>query len=257
MSFKLTLLCLRALQPLILGTALISCLNGPPARAASKPEVPAPACRMSERVGPAALPHVTAAIKDRQGLSILLVGRCGTKTNPDADRYRELLKATIERQVDNLRVDFTELALSNMESGRDALARLKVTVDPSKPDLVLWQFGLSNVFARMPVDAFVASTIEAIHWLNLRGLDVILIDLPYVRSLRTNFPYQTTRTAIATIAKTANVARISNYDNIEEAEHGSLSASRRQTNAFALVQRACLCTAEIAAQAIVASFRGK
>ena len=176
--------CFRPSRIVTLAAALTAFAGGPLPYAASKLEPSAAICRIPDGTLWRRLPRVAAAIKDRGKLMVLLVGGCAVKSHPQSDRYREVLKAAVQRRVAGIDVKIIDGGISAAESARGAVERLKVTVDLDGPDLVLWHVGLGDVFARIPVDAFLAATMEAIGWLKKSGLDILVIDLPYVRGLQ-------------------------------------------------------------------------
>ena len=175
------------------------------------------------------------------------------KSHPQSDRYSDVLKVALQRRVAGIDVKIIDAGISAAESARGAVERLKVTVDLDGPDLALWHVGLGDVFARSPVDTFLAATMEAIGWLKKRDLDILVIDLPYVRGLHSNAPYQTIRAAAANIARAEGLAWISSYDITEGIEQSTSTISRRSANPFVLLPKACLCTAELVAQAIAST----
>lgn len=65
------------------------------------------------------------------------------------------------------------------EMASDMLARLDSDVLSQKPDLVIWQTGVNDALASMPIDDFRMQLAQGIDAIQSSGADVILLDLQY------------------------------------------------------------------------------
>jgi hypothetical protein len=91
-------------------------------------------------------------------------------------------ESELERRLPGVNVEVTGgqqagLADDDFEILRTAVARLQ-------PDLVIWQVGVRDALASSDVDDFEDVLDEANTWLEHRGVDLILMDPPFVPHIR-------------------------------------------------------------------------
>jgi lysophospholipase L1-like esterase len=197
------------------------------------------------------LPNTQRALKKRKTLKILAIGASGSggTDEPEAG-YHDVIEVALEKKLTGIDVQIIERGVSG-ELTRDAALRLQNEVALNDPDLVLWQTGTSDAFARIPVDEFTVSLTKAIRWLKTHSVDVVLVGQHYVYTLRKDRHYQAIRGALRRVSKTEKVLRIGRYEAMR-----TIVKSQRahgQLNEFALTEEGYSCLAEYVVRAITSS----
>jgi acyl-CoA thioesterase-1 len=199
------------------------------------------------------LPNTLAALKDRKVIKILTIGASASAgADPGSGGYQEIIEDVLERTVSGLDVQIIDRGISG-ELARDAASRLKTEVALAEPDLVLWQVGTNDALAQIPVEEFSETVLEAIGWLKEHNVDVVLVGLHYVRNMRADPHYQTIRAALAKIAETEKIIRISRYEAMEVIEKMRQASPSEKFNAFASTENAYSCMAEYVVRAITSA----
>lgn len=91
------------------------------------------------------------------------------------------LERELERRLPDVPLDITQargqtgLAEDDFDRIRDVFAD-----SAAMPDLVIWQTGVSDAIASSNVDRFGAVVDRTREWIEARGVDVILVDPPFV-----------------------------------------------------------------------------
>ena len=199
------------------------------------------------------LPNTLAALKERKVIKILTIGASASAgADPVSGGYQEIIEDVLERTVSGLDVQIIDRGISG-ELARDAASRLKTEVALAEPDLVLWQVGTNDALAQIPVEEFSETVLEAIGWLKEHNVDVVLVGLHYVRNMRADPHYQTIRAALARIAETEKIIRISRYEAMEVIEKMRQASPSEKFNAFASTENAYSCMAEYVVRAITSA----
>lgn len=121
----------------------------------------------------------TERLVDRSApVRILLLGPAAQR-QAMSDRKRTRLETELSRRLPDIR--FTVI---NWGSARglvqDDFERLRAAVEQETPDLVVWQVGTGDALAATDAEAFSRTLEEAADWLKARGIDLVLIDPPFV-----------------------------------------------------------------------------
>jgi acyl-CoA thioesterase I len=199
------------------------------------------------------LPNTLAALKERKVIKILTIGASASAgADPGSGGYQEIIEDVLERTVSGLDVQIIDRGISG-ELARDAASRLKTEVALAEPDLVLWQVGTNDALAQIPVEEFSETVLEAIGWLKEHNVDVVLVGLQYVRNMRNDPHYQMIRAALARIAETEKIIRISRYEAMEVIEKMRQASPSEKFNAFASTENAYSCMAEYVVRAITSA----
>lgn len=199
------------------------------------------------------LPSTLAALKDRKVIKILTIGASASAgADPGSGGYQEVIEEVLERTVSGLDVQIIDRGISG-ELARDAANRLKTEVALTAPDLVLWQVGTNDALAQIPVEEFTDTVRETIGWLKEHNVDIVLVGLHYVRNMRSDPHYQTIRAALAKIAETEKIIRISRYEAMETIEKVRQASPSDKFNAFASTEDAYSCLAEYVVRAITSA----
>jgi hypothetical protein len=89
------------------------------------------------------------------------------------------LERQLEKRLAGVNVLLTEERGVSGLAGED-FEDLRRIVDQYSPDLLVWQVGTADALAVSSVTAFEATLDAASRWLEERGVDVILVDPPFV-----------------------------------------------------------------------------
>ncbi len=202
--------------------------------------------------GNAPLPNVQKAIRDRKVVRFLTIGGSASAFVRDlGDDYLDVIEGVLEKTIPGVDVQIIDRGVSG-ELARDAAERLKVEVALTNPDLVLWQLGTNDALARIPTDEFAETVDETIKWLQQRNVDVALVGVHYIRSLRKDPSYQAIRLALNAVADRNRVLRISRYEAMQVIEQGRSGASGPLPNEFSLTETGYACLAEYVVRAVTA-----
>ncbi len=121
----------------------------------------------------------TERLVDRSApVRILLLGPSAQR-QALSDKKRTRLEVELNRRLPDVR-----FSIVNWGSARglveDDFERLRAAVDEVAPDLVVWQVGTGDALAVTDADAFAQTLEAAADWLKGRGIDLVLIDPPFV-----------------------------------------------------------------------------
>ena len=145
-----------------------------------------PASAADLRLG-TALPHVKAAIRERQQVVIVALGSSSTQghgVTSDSNAYPAQAQVTLTHQFENVHLKF--VMLNRGVGGQDVtemVARLERDVLSHQPDLVIWQAGTNAAIRGMDIDLFRLKLRAGIDRLKAAGADVVLMTPQYVPAI--------------------------------------------------------------------------
>lgn len=196
------------------------------------------------------LPNVQQAIRDRKVIKFLTIGASASAYVRNVGKdYLGVIEDVLEKTIPGVDVQIINRGVSG-ELARDAAERLKVEVALTEPDLVLWQVGTNDALARIPAEEFAATLDETIKWLHERRIDVALIGVHYVRSLRKDALYQAIRFAVENVANANRVLRIGRYEAMQVIEQARGSGGGALPNEFDMTEAGYSCLAEYVVRAV-------
>ncbi len=149
-----------------------------------------------------ALPKVSAVVKDRQPLNIVVVGsRSSSLNGPDgwATSYPARLEAALREKMPGIEVHVT-LDLRAKQSAAEVAAELEKIVQDAKPTLVVWQTGTVDAMRAIDPDDFRTGLDDGVAILQKLNTDVILMNLQYSPRMETMLavaPYNDTIRVVA------------------------------------------------------------
>lgn len=229
------------------------------AQAAATPEPPAASngCQTPGLTlhGDVPLARVLEAFRDRKVIRILTIGassRVGRNTNQGG--YYAVIRAVLERTIPGVEVEIIDRGASG-ELAAQAGERIRVEVALTNPDLVLWQLGTSDALAQIHTQDFRQTTLETLTWLREHRVDVVLVGLHYIRSLRNDPGYQELRTTLKQLAEEQKVLHISRYDALQLIEQAGAGAGGQ--NEFEQTEEGYNCLAEYVTRALTAGIFSK
>lgn len=101
-------------------------------------------------------------------------------SEPDrAELRRNRLQSELEQRLPWMRFEFIDAPRVSRLAGDDFEA-IRREVAKNEPDLVIWQVGAQDAIAATDLDDFEATLRQAAGWLAKRGIDLVLIDPPFV-----------------------------------------------------------------------------
>ncbi len=113
---------------------------------------------------------------------LLLVGPHLDDPAPGVER-RTALEAELLRRLPDLRLE----VLDDFGTGglaRDDFERIRAAVKRLDPDLVIWEVGVGDALAATDPQDFARILEKAAQWLDRRGVDLVLVDPPFVPHVR-------------------------------------------------------------------------
>lgn len=129
-----------------------------------------------------ALPASRHTLTETNRLSIVALGSsstAGTGAN-DADRsYPAVLEAELRRRLPGREVKVLNLGVGG-QSAYEMYLRLDGEVIPEKPALVIWQTAVTDAIRDIGEEKLAKILRKGIHKLQEAGIDVALIDLPWL-----------------------------------------------------------------------------
>ena len=202
------------------------------------------------------LAHVANALQKRKTVRILTIGASGIARH-DAMRggYYNDVEAVLEKIIPGLDVQIINRGVSG-ELAREAGERIKTEVALTTPDLVLWQLGTIDAMAQIPLEDFQQSVSDTLTWLRDHNVDVVLVGLHYIRSLRTDPGYQAIRIGLRRLADAQGFLMIGRYEAMQIVEQttaqGGASGGSIGGNEFAATESGYACLAEYVTRAVTA-----
>lgn len=167
------------------------------------------------------------------------IGEAGIDKRPGS------LERELERRMPNIAMTITEargasgLAEDDFETIRNVFADAA-----SMPDLVIWQVGVSDAIASYDVDRFGEVVDRTREWIEARGVDVILVDPPFVPNVAREKLYWSYVGEIGSVSDAEDIPIFRRYATTKYFDLLREKAGRRTDD----LSRPCV--AEIVAEAI-------
>lgn len=203
--------------------------------------------------GDTPMPNLAKALKGQRVGRILTVGG---PARAGADAQNEGYYATIERllrvTLKGVDIQIQDIGVSG-ELMRDAAERIKQEVALNAPNLVLWQVGTNDALSHIPADQFETDLTDAVRWLKAHDVDVVLVGVHYLRSLKSDPAYQSIRHAVHRVAAKEKVLKIGRYEVTEWQEKSRAPQGETPADEFAMTEAGYACMAEYVARGIAAA----
>ncbi len=222
------------------------------------PELPPIAKECGEaRASDAPLPNSTVALQQRKKIKILAIGASSTAVlGMGRGGSPPLLERILERTIKGLDVEIINRGFSG-ELAEAAGERLKIEVALNHPDIVLWQVGTNDAFAHVPVEDFQLAVSNAVRWLKVHKIDVILVGLHYMKKLAQDEHYQAIRASLRKVASSENVLRIGRYEAMEVLARTMQVGGQLEPQDFGLTEVGYNCMAQYIARTITVGLFAK
>jgi acyl-CoA thioesterase I len=131
-------------------------------------------------------------------------------------------------------------------------ARMKQTVEETKPDLVLWQVGTNDALRHVDLGAFKTCLRRTLAWLADNKFDVMLVDPQYSDHLTKDAYYEQVVAAIGEIAAEQKVLLVDRFAAMRQLSQERGDAFYLASDQLHLNDAGHRCMAEQLARAIVA-----
>jgi acyl-CoA thioesterase I len=187
-----------------------------------------------------ALPELnrTEGLVDRKGaVKIAVIGPALAAAEGAAPLEREL-----GRRLPAVSFSLSEERDVSGLAGED-FEDLRRIVDQAAPDLVVWQVGTADALAISDLGVFEAQLNAASAWVEARGIDLILVDPPFVPHVRHERIYNSFVGAMGDLSEEEDVPVLKRY---AATQFWAIQKERRREAGSAGAH----CTAEILAEAI-------
>lgn len=229
--------------------------------ASASPEPPerslSPECRVpgSKLYTIASLRAVRRALRNRRAIKVLAIGSSSTvgvgASSPLAS-YPMRLESELEKLFPSIDMEVENRGISG-EIAAGAADRMRSTIAEIQPDLVIWQVGTNDALARVNIEEFGQAVDETVRWIKSHGIDVVLVDPQYTRSLDQDEYYGAIVKSIQDIARKNRVPLVQRFEAMrylagQRPGNGYLSRDQ-----FHLNDLGYRCMAEHVARAITVS----
>ena len=163
---------------------------------------------------PAPLPHVAAALKQRDKLNILIIGSpVGVGRGPRKS-YPVALESLLERAIAGVDVVILNRPVSG-ETVATSAERMRTEVALARPDLLIWQVGANDALARVPPGSYEEDLREGVRWAKDNGVDVLLVGFEANPWLHDDQEVLAVREATSRVARQENVLYLRRYEAMQ------------------------------------------
>jgi acyl-CoA thioesterase I len=194
------------------------------------------------------------AVREARNPRVLAIGSSST-VGIGASRATNTYVAKLEDDLDKAfkGVDFDVFGSGiGGEMAEGQSARMKQTVEETKPDLVLWQVGTNDALRHVDLGAFKACLRRTLTWLADNKFDVMLVDPQYSDHLTKDAYYEQVVAAIAEIAAEQKVLLVDRFEAMRQLSRERGDAFYLASDQLHLNDAGHRCMAEQLARAIVA-----
>lgn len=245
---------MNVLRALLAATALLSVIGEVCAQKAEESIAPpalsedcrTPGLTLSE----VPLPAIVRALKERKVIKILTMGASSSPLmRQPNERYVSDIESILEKTIPGVDVQIVDRGISG-EIARDAVERVKTEVALNEPDFVLLQVGGSDAIAHTPVGEFETDVSEIIAWLKSHRVDVAVVGMSYIGTLKLDPHYQALRKALQRVAAQQNVLLIRRYEAMQLLAQARAAGNEEPANEFTVTEKGYECLSEYVVRAI-------
>jgi hypothetical protein len=187
---------------------------------------------------PSALDRTRHLVRTKKPVRVMVIGPV---LGPSRGA-RSLLESALESRLPGINFEIIQALSPGLAS--DDFMRLRSLIAERSPDLVIWQVGVRDAMAASDVEEFEDVLGAASDWVDAEGLDLVLIDppfIPHVAHERIYIPYIG---EISEVSRTERVPLLRRYAAMQyldaEADRASLADGAQPR-----------CMPELVAEAIV------
>ncbi len=245
---------MSVLRALLAAAALLSAVGEAHAQTTQEAIAPQPlseGCRTPGlTLSEVSLPAIARALKERKVIKILTMGASSSPLmRQPNERYVSDIESILEKTIPGVDVQIVDHGISG-EIARDVVERVKTEVALNEPDLVLLQVGGSDAIAHTPVGEFETDVNEIIGWLKGHGVDIAVVGMSYIGTLKLDPHYQALRKALQRVAAQQNVLLIGRYDAMQLLSQAKAAGQEHTANEFTVTEKGYECLSEYVVRAI-------
>jgi lysophospholipase L1-like esterase len=189
--------------------ALAQDAGKPDAKPAARCDVPS-----DSLAAPAPLPHVAAALKQRDKLNILIIGSSVGVGRGPRKSYPVALESLLERAIAGVDVIIVNRPVSG-ETVATSAERMRTEVALARPDLLIWQVGANDALAHVPPGSYEEELRGGVHWVKENGVDVLLVGFEANPWLHDDQEVLAVREATSRVAREENVLYLRRYEAMQ------------------------------------------
>jgi lysophospholipase L1-like esterase len=159
------------------------------------------------------LPRAAERLKQDKALKIVALGSSttfGVGASKPSAAWPARLADALSKQFPAARITVVNLGRQR-QSAQEMMERI-ADVIAEKPALVVWETGTSETVRHLEVEPFIATLLAGVDRMAGLGIDVMLIDTQYARSVERIINSQPYRDAIAQVAHMRNLVLFPRYD---------------------------------------------
>jgi acyl-CoA thioesterase I len=194
------------------------------------------------------------AVREARNPRVLAIGSsstAGVGASRATNTYVAKLEGDLERAFKGVDFDVFGSGIGG-EMAEGQSARMKLTVEDVKPDLVLWQVGTNDALRHVDLEAFKSCLRRTLTWLSDNKFDVMLVDPQYSDHLTKDAFYEQVVAAVAEIAREKSVLLVDRFDAMKQLSRERGDAFYLASDQLHLNDAGHRCMAEQLARAIVA-----
>lgn len=176
----------------------------------------------SKRFAPDKVRHplksLSRAVRSKPHVRVLAIGSSSTVglgASSPTTTYVARLEPTLEGALKGIDFDVIGRGMSG-EEAQGAADRMRKEIEDAKPDLLVWQVGTNDALRHVDLAKFRNCLKTTLAWLAATGIDVVLINPQYGKSLVKDAYYEQVVAAIAGVARQAGVLLVDRFDAMRE-----------------------------------------
>jgi hypothetical protein len=199
-----------------------------------------------------AVPNVASAVKAKRPIRVLALGpfpAASFGSGPGSTKYTVKLQAELQRVLPDSTVTVEARRLPG-EITVGAPEYITNKVMEVRPNLVVWSAGTQDALARAEIDPFVEQTGEILAWLRSHGIDVVIVEPPYVPAVADDEHYSALVKGLRDVARRNRVPVVLRYEAMRFMSRQRAASAEQDFRLYDLSRH---CAPEYAAQAVAAS----
>jgi acyl-CoA thioesterase I len=169
--------------------------------------------------------RLSRTLQATRSAKILVVGSSSTVglgASSASKTYVARLEPDLESAIAGVDFEIVGRGISG-EVAQGAADRMRREVEEVKPDLVIWQVGTNDALRHVAIDRFQACLRKTLSWLKAEGIDVMLINPQYGRSLIQDAYYGQVVEAISEVAHDLQIPVVDRFNTMRKLEQDSQS----------------------------------
>jgi acyl-CoA thioesterase I len=194
------------------------------------------------------------AVREARNPRVLAIGSSSTVgigASRAANTYVAKLEVDLEQAFKGVDFDVFGSGIGG-ELAEGQSARMKLAVEETKPDLVLWQVGTNDALRHVDITAFKTCLRRTLAWLADNKFDVMLVDPQYSDHLVKDAFYEEVVAAIGEVASEQKVLLVDRFEAMRQLSRERGDAFYLASDKLHLNDAGHRCMAEQLARAIVA-----